>query len=835
MRAVAVRRPRALGLGARALGPHPRRARPRVGRDLVGRRDHRPPARRRRAAVRRPAHDRAGRDRGHGRAPSCPAPRCSAPASARTPPARCCCRAPIPGKRTPAVAAAAEGAVAARGGEALRPVPDRARDLPRVPPGRARPARPPGAAARPAHARAVAGRGRDAARLAVRLLAPVRLRRHVHVRGRHAQRRAARRGAVARPRPAARAARPGGAARADRSGRARGRRGRPPAASASGPAPRTPTACTTCSARVGDLTADEAQARCLPVVAAARILAELEKERRAVRMRIGGEERWIASEDAGLYRDALGAVPPGGLPAAFLEEVEEPLVRLARRYARTHGPFTTRELSERYGARPRPGPARAGARRRPGARRAAARWHASASGATPRCCAGCGARRWPRCARRSSPPSSARSRASCPSGRAWTALRPAAPAWTACARCSCRCRAWRWRRRCGSATCCRAAWAPIRRPGWTSCARAASSCGWAPARSAATPAGSRCCFREDARLLGPPPVQGRVAVRARARGDPRAAVAAAPRSGPTCSPTSARSSPPSCRRRCGTSPGRARSRTTRSRHSARRSCRVAKADRHAGRRFARRRRPGAPQVQGRWSLTGPLFAGAPAHGPRMRAISELLLERHGIVTREAVLAEGIPGGFAGLYSELVQSGDARHRPPRLLRGGPGRRAVRPPGRDRAPARPALRRARGRRGARRNRPRQPVRRDAPLAEARGRRVESEAGPRAGAYVVTLDSEPVLYVERGGKGLLALREPDEEWLRPGTRGAGRGGAPRPRATARHRALRRRARGGLRGGRAPDRARLPPEPAPPHAERLTAQLTRLSVNVPLPYTSS
>jgi ATP-dependent Lhr-like helicase len=35
---------------------------------------------------------------------------------------------------------------------------------------------------------------------------------------------------------------------------------------------------------------------------------------------------------------------------------------------------------------------------------------------------------------------------------------------------------------------------------------------------------------------------------------------------------------------------------------------------------------------------------------------------------------------------------------------------------------------------------------------------------GAYVVTLDAEPVLYVERGGKGLLALEQPDEDWLRP-----------------------------------------------------------------------
>jgi ATP-dependent Lhr-like helicase len=73
----------------------------------------------------------------------------------------------------------------------------------------------------------------------------------------------------------------------------------------------------------------------------------------------------------------------------------------------------------------------------------------------------------------------------------------------------------------------------------------------------------------------------------------------------------------------------------------------------AARRFGRRRRPAAPQIQGRWSLTAPLFAGAPAHGPRMRALAEVLLERYGIVTRETVLAEGVPGGFAALYGELV--------------------------------------------------------------------------------------------------------------------------------------------------------------------------------------
>ncbi|HET8673339.1 MAG TPA: DEAD/DEAH box helicase, partial [Thermoleophilaceae bacterium] len=89
---------------------------------------------------------------------------------------------------------------------------------------------------------------------------------------------------------------------------------------------------------VGDLTIAEAQQRCLPAVSAKRMLERLVDERRAARMRIGGEERFIASEDAGLYRDALGAVPPGGLPDTFLEPVDEPLRRLARRYARTHGP-----------------------------------------------------------------------------------------------------------------------------------------------------------------------------------------------------------------------------------------------------------------------------------------------------------------------------------------------------------------------------------------------------------------------------------------------------------------------------------------------------------------
>jgi ATP-dependent Lhr-like helicase len=104
--------------------------------------------------------------------------------------------------------------------------------------------------------------------------------------------------------------------------------------------------------RLGDLSASEAAERVLPGLDSAAMLAELERERRAVRVRVGGEERFIAADDAGLYRDAFGVVPPGGLPEAFLADVEAPLQRVVARYARTNGPFTTGELRERYGVDP---------------------------------------------------------------------------------------------------------------------------------------------------------------------------------------------------------------------------------------------------------------------------------------------------------------------------------------------------------------------------------------------------------------------------------------------------------------------------------------------------
>ncbi len=100
---------------------------------------------------------------------------------------------------------------------------------------------------------------------------------------------------------------------------------------------------------LGDLNMSELSARVLAGVELEPMLEALRGERRAIKLRLGGEERWVDAADAGLYRDALGAVPPGGLPDAFLADVPDALMRVVRRYAATHGPFTASELRERYG------------------------------------------------------------------------------------------------------------------------------------------------------------------------------------------------------------------------------------------------------------------------------------------------------------------------------------------------------------------------------------------------------------------------------------------------------------------------------------------------------
>jgi ATP-dependent Lhr-like helicase len=78
-------------------------------------------------------------------------------------------------------------------------------------------------------------------------------------------------------------------------------------------------------------------------------LHELEAARRAIRVRVAGQERWAAVEDAGRLRDALGVPLPVGIAEAFLEPVTDPLGDLVSRYARTHGPFKVDEVARRLG------------------------------------------------------------------------------------------------------------------------------------------------------------------------------------------------------------------------------------------------------------------------------------------------------------------------------------------------------------------------------------------------------------------------------------------------------------------------------------------------------
>ena len=100
--------------------------------------------------------------------------------------------------------------------------------------------------------------------------------------------------------------------------------------------------------RIGDMTEAEVAARAaLDDVGA--VLRSLERARRIVRVPIAGGPRFIAVEDAARYRDALGAPLPQGLPESLLQPVRDPAGDLLLRFARTHGPFTTDECAHRFG------------------------------------------------------------------------------------------------------------------------------------------------------------------------------------------------------------------------------------------------------------------------------------------------------------------------------------------------------------------------------------------------------------------------------------------------------------------------------------------------------
>jgi ATP-dependent Lhr-like helicase len=100
---------------------------------------------------------------------------------------------------------------------------------------------------------------------------------------------------------------------------------------------------------LGDLTEEEIRLRVSPPDAAAIWLRRLVAERRVIPVTIAGERRYAAAEDAARLRDALGVPPPPGLPDAFLESVADPLGDLVSRWARTHGPFRAEDLAARLG------------------------------------------------------------------------------------------------------------------------------------------------------------------------------------------------------------------------------------------------------------------------------------------------------------------------------------------------------------------------------------------------------------------------------------------------------------------------------------------------------
>jgi ATP-dependent helicase Lhr and Lhr-like helicase len=179
----------------------------------------------------------------------------------------------------------------------------------------------------------------------------------------------------------------------------------------------------------------------------------------------------------------------------------------------------------------------------------------------------------------------------------------------------------------------------------------------------------------------------------------------------------------------------------------------------AGRRFGGRSLRGGrfganAQVQGRWSLTKDIFGEQVEVQQRRRTLAELLLERYGVLTREQVLAEGVQGGFSILYgalSELETLGACRRG---YFVEGLGGAQFALPG--------AVERLRAGRSDHERLglvlaavdPAQPYGAVLPWPRREGQ--TRRPARVAGAYVVFVDVEPRLYLERGGRGIVTLAD-------------------------------------------------------------------------------
>ncbi|MFN0028183.1 MAG: DEAD/DEAH box helicase [Acidimicrobiales bacterium] len=103
---------------------------------------------------------------------------------------------------------------------------------------------------------------------------------------------------------------------------------------------------------LGPLTTEEVEARSEEGITAATVagwITRLVTDRRVIPLALGGRSMWAAAEDAGRLRDGLGCAIPTGLPAAYTESGDHPFMELVACYARTHGPFLTTEVAQRLG------------------------------------------------------------------------------------------------------------------------------------------------------------------------------------------------------------------------------------------------------------------------------------------------------------------------------------------------------------------------------------------------------------------------------------------------------------------------------------------------------
>lgn len=100
---------------------------------------------------------------------------------------------------------------------------------------------------------------------------------------------------------------------------------------------------------LGPLSVDELEARTLDEVDVPAELDHLARANRVFRATIAGDARWAGVEDAARLRDALGTPIPHGVPAAFLEPVPDPVGDLVARFARTRTPFAATDVASRYG------------------------------------------------------------------------------------------------------------------------------------------------------------------------------------------------------------------------------------------------------------------------------------------------------------------------------------------------------------------------------------------------------------------------------------------------------------------------------------------------------